>query len=347
MKQRIYLDNNATTFLDPRIAEYLSEVMQSPYGNPSSVHSYGQDARGKINQARRTIANYLGVKPQEILFTSGGTEGMNTLLRGLTDGHIVSSLTEHACAYNFLQDNNATLVDPSEITQAVGEDTKLISVMSVNNETGLKNDIEGIAAFAHSRGIPVVVDAVAQLGKEPITIPKGVVGMAFSGHKIHAPQGIGFIYLRSPYRLKPLFSGSQEYGYRGGTENYLGILALAKAIELIDFGNVQALRDDFEKQLKDALPSIMINGAGPRISNVSNIAFPNVDGETLLITLDQKGVCASHGSACSSGALEPSRILLKMGIPLNIVKSSLRFSLSRMTTQADVDAAVKIITESL
>jgi len=354
MDPRIYLDNNATTFLDPRVKEAMIQSLLLQ-GNPSSVHSYGQEAKAALNRSRRTIADYLGVKPSEILFTSGGTEGLNMLLRGYPRGHIVTSSVEHACVYEtikalgpatFIQPGLRGAPRPEEVEKAITSHTTLIATMAVNNETGVKTDIAGIASLAKQRKIPFVVDAVCWLGKEPIEIPPGVTAMAFSGHKFHAPKGVGFVYIRSSSAVDSLLLGGvQEYGKRGGTENLPGIVGMAEAIRCLDDSSTQRmqfLRDKLETKLL-SLGDVTVNGQAPRVCNTSNLSFKGVEGETLLTKLDLAGIAVSHGSACSSGALEPSRILLNMGIPREEAASSIRISLSRFTTEEEIDRACEAI----
>lgn len=365
--QTIYLDNNGSTALDPLVADFIISILPALQANPSSSHTYGRKMRGLVSQARHEIATFLNAKPAEIIFTSGGTESVNLGIRGVlgrrSAGHVITSSVEHACTYETVQAMEqkgfeATFLSPGlhgavtaeAVKAAIRPDTCLIALMAVNNETGVKTDIAAIAALAESRAIPFVVDGVAWLGKEAVAIPKGVSFMAFSGHKVHAPQGVGMAYVRSGVKLEPqLTGGEQEFGRRAGTENVLGILALGKAIEILKSEQMAAsermrtLRDTFERRLKDAIPDIVVNGQGERVPNVSNLAFPGVDGETLLINLDRSGVAASHGSACSSGALEPSRVLLNMGVPLELVRASLRFSLSRFTTLQEIDRACEIL----
>ncbi len=366
--KRIYLDNNATTLLAPEVLEAMLLDLAAGPGNPSSLHFFGQEARKKLLSARTTIASYFKIKPAEIVFTSGGTEGINMLLRGHVEknpkGHIITSNVEHSCVYNTLKALEKKGVDvtylkvgpygavkPEAVKEAITGHTGLIILGAVNNETGVKTDLEAIAKIAHAANIPFVVDGVALLGKETFSIPAGVSAMAFSGHKIHAPKGSGFVFLRSSYKIAPLITGGdQEFAKRAGTENLSGILGLAQAIELLKkntsaMGKIKILRDRFEKKLKENLGEIVINGTGPRIGNTSNISFTGIDGETLLIQLDKAGIAASHGSACASGALEPSRILLNMQIPKSQVKSSVRFTLSRFTTEEEIGDAVHIITE--
>lgn len=368
MKPKIYLDNNASTAVDPRVVQAVVKDLQESVGNPFGVHSFGQEVRGRLNKARRTIADFLGVSSQEIVFTSGGTEALNMVIKGLLQGqpsvHIVTSSVEHACVYNTIkylekQGNEVSFlspglwgaITPEAVRAALNTNTRLIVLTAVNNETGVKTDINEIAKIAQEMKIPFVVDGVALLGKEPFTIPQGVTAMCFSGHKIHAPKGVGFAYIRKGARFTPLlFGGPQENNYRAGTENVSGIIGLSEAIAILkddlprSSEEMLRLRDLFESGLKAKLPNIIVNGQGPRVVNTSNISFMDVDGETLLMSLDREGVAASHGSACISGALEPSRVLLNMGIPLNQARSTLRFSLSRLTTQQEIEESVEIVT---
>lgn len=366
MKTKIYLDNNATTFVDPRVIQSMLPVFTSQFGNPSSIHQFGQEAKKLLQNARSTIASYLGVKPTEIIFTSGGTESINLLLQGHfldKKGHILSSNIEHSsvyktlgflgkkgCKVTYLQAGELGAVTVEQIEEAITADTSLLCFTAVNSETGVKIDLEKISALAQRKGIPLFIDGVALLGKEPFSIPAGVSAMAFSGHKFHAPKGSGIAFIRSSFSTSPLFfGGSQEYEKRPGTENLPAIVGLAKAVELLREELISAthqmetLRDYFEKTLIQEMQDVMINGKGPRICNTSNLSFLGLDGESLLIHLDLAGVAASHGSACSSGALEPSRILRNMGLEKARLQSSLRFSLSRFTTQEEIDLAIQIL----
>jgi cysteine desulfurase len=365
--KRIYLDHNASTSLDPQILKILIKELEEEEGNPSSTHFEGRQIRRKLEQSRQTIASFFKVKPNEIIFTSGGTEGAALLIQGIMlqypSGHVISSGSEHACVYQtlkalekraaqvtFLTAGLAGAVQPEEVEQAIRPETRLITLMAVNNETGVMTDLESIAVIAQRHQIPFVVDGVAWLGKALVQIPAGVSALFFSGHKFHAPKGIGFCICRQSLRLTPLFmGGSQEQQHRAGTENLPGIVALAKAVAILEkqqelaIDHMRRLRDQLEMQLIAALPQVVVNGTGPRVSNTSNLAFLGVDGEALLMNLDMAGISVSHGSACSSGALEPSRILLEMGIPLSQVRSSIRFSLSRNTTESEISAAVAAI----
>jgi cysteine desulfurase len=360
----IYLDNNATTPIDPRVKEAILQEMEQPQGNPSSVHAFGQAAKSRLTKARRAIAAYLKVKPHEILFTSGATEGINLLLRGLCQKgqHLITSTVEHPALFEtakYLEAQGVEVtylpvglkgsIELEELQRAIRPNTRLIALLSVNNETGVKNDIEGIAEIAERNKILFFVDGVAHLGKESFHLPRGVSAACFSGHKIHAPQGIGFVYAAQNLKLKPLlFGGVQEYQKRGGTENLIGAVALAESVRLLSEPHQMGrLRDLFERELQAGLEGVSVNGLGERICNTSNLSFEGVDGELLLAHLDMAGVAASHGSACSAGSLELSRVLINMGLARERAAASLRFSLSRMTTESEIYRALQIIIENV
>lgn len=364
---RIYLDNNASTPIDPRVLAVMEEDLCHHYGNPSSAHALGQDSRKRLTQARHAVAGFFHVRPNELIFTSGGTEALNMVIKGLfldnPHGHIITSSVEHSAVYatvkalekgnvhaTFLSVGVHGAATVEAVEAAIRPDTRLITLMAVNNETGVKTDIEAIAELAYERRIPFVVDGIAILGKELFSIPAGVSAICFSGHKLHAPKGVGLAVVRSALKLTPLITGGEhEAGHRAGTENISGILAFAKAIELLReelpaaSEKMGRLRDKLEKSLQDQLPGVIVNGLGPRVVNTTNLSFEGVEGETLLAAMDMEGISASHGSACASGALEPSRILLNMGISTEMARSAIRFSLSRMTTEQEIDAAIPII----
>jgi cysteine desulfurase len=367
MHSKAYLDSNATTMVDPLVATAMIEDLTSFPANPSSQHALGKKAKQVLSQARETISSYLQVKPSEILFTSGGTESMNLLIRGIaTPGcHIITSNIEHSCVQKTLQDMEKLGYSVSYlpagldgscaislVKEAITPATKLLVFSAVNSETGVKQDISLLANLALQCNIPLVIDAVALLGKEIFTIPNGVTAMGFSAHKFHGPKGVGFIFLRSKTKITPLLTGGgQEYGLRSGTENLTGIVGCAKAVELLNVKlpsatkHMEALRDHFESALLKAFPFLQVNGKSARICNVSNIAFAGIDAETLLIHLDRLGIYASQGSACASGALEPSRILLQMGLSSSLVKSSVRFSLNRNTTLEEISYTLSVLLE--
>ncbi len=364
MSRRIYLDCNSSTALDARVLEVLIQELKEEEGNPSSIHFHGQQCRRKLDESRQIIARFLGVRPNEIIFTSGGTEGACLLLNGVmqhfTTGHIITSSVEHSCVFetvkdlekkgyqaSFLPVGSLGAVEPHTVKEALRPDTRLITLMAVNNETGVKTDIESIAAIAQQAHIPFVVDGVALLGKESFNIPQGVSAIFFSGHKIHAPKGIGFSVCKQTLKMNPLCTGgTQEFGRRAGTENLPGIIALAQAISILAneqemiTSYLSARRNQLEEGVMARLEGVLVNGDGQRVSNTTNLSFVGVDGESLLMNLDLEGISVSHGSACSSGALEPSRILLNMGLPLPRANSSIRFSVGRHTTEEDIARAV-------
>lgn len=366
----IYLDNNATTFLDPEVQKCAEDFLKESYGNPSSQHLFGQRAKSLLSESRKKIASYFGSAANQILFTSGGTESANLCIRGLLphkNARILSSKLEHACVLDtleqlakegaevvYLPTGESGAVHLADLQHALStQKFDLIVLMAVNNETGVKNDVEGIANAAEKAGVPLIIDAVAWMGKEEIKVPKGVSALFFSGHKIHALPGVGCIYLKPRLKLSPqLLGGSQEFSMRAGTENLLGIAALAKAVERLQeeqshsIKKMEVLRDHFERELLK-LPHVVVNGTGPRVCNTTNLAFLNKDGETLLIALDQHHIACSLGSACSSGAIEPSRVLLSMGLPTSRAACSLRFSLSRFTTEEEIESAIRIIRDLL
>jgi cysteine desulfurase len=367
--QRIYLDNNATTGVDPRVLEAMLPELSLTPSNPSSIHFFGQEAKNRLQKARESIASFFMVKPQEILFTSSGTEAINLILRGFfpkeISGHAITSNVEHSCVYKTLSDLQTKGLDvaflpagllgavsPEQVKEAIRPHTRFIALIAANNETGVKHDLDAIGQIALDAGIPLIVDGVALLGKELFTLHPGISAITFSGHKVHGPKGVGCAVVRSTLKLAPfLTGGSQEYALRPGTENLPGIIGLAKAIELLktelpEAGHRMAkLRDLLEAGLLQKANPVVVNGMGPRICNTTNLSFPGDQGEDLLIALDMAGIAVSHGSACSSGALEPSRVLTNMGLPMQIARSALRFSLSRNTTLAEIERTIETVSE--
>lgn len=361
----IYLDNHATTQVAPEVLSVVQQELAMPPSNPSSTHRLGQLAAKRLLGARESIARFFSMKPQEIFFTSGGTESMNWLIRGslsrFPSGHVITSNVEHSCVeqelrslaqgweVSFLPAGLFGAVLPPAVEEAIRPDTRLVVLGAANTETGVKLDVEGVAKICLERKIPFLVDGVGILGKEPFSLHAGVSGIGFSGHKFHAPKGTGLVVARSHVRLVPLFlGGGQEGGKRAGTENLAGILGLAEAIRLFGKGDaassIQQLRDRMEKELIERAGPVLIHGEGPRLATVSNLSFPGVSGEDLLIALDQRGVAVSHGSACSSGSLEPSRVLTQMGISHRQASGAIRISLSRYTTQEEISSFVEILT---
>lgn len=329
--------------------------LSGPPANPSSVHAFGQRAKGLISKARAQVAAFFGAKPEEILFTSGGTESINTFLKALV-GHVVTTSIEHSAIAKTLKNLKVTEVPvglwgaplPNQIEEAIQPDTSAIILSASNAETGVKIDLEAIAKIAERRKIPLFIDAVSFIGKEPFILYPGITAVAISAHKFHGPKGIGALYLRSSFKLPAAITGgAQEMGRRAGTENLAGILGLAEALEILKENQTHItsklldLRIHLESALVQKIPDIAINGSGPRISNTVNIAFLGCDGETLLMQLDLAGIAVSHGSACSSGSIEPSRVLTNMGIDRKTARSSIRFSLSRLNTREEIDLAVE------
>lgn len=367
---RVYLDNNATTPIAREVLDEYARALSIVFGNPSSIHQEGQLARSELQEARRRIAAHLNVMPQEIIFTASATEALNLILRGFfgyeLKGHVISSSIEHAAVYATLQDLQPGIdvtflspdasgqIAPQQVLEAIRPDTRLITLMAVNNETGVCIDIDSVSDIAGMHNIPFVVDGVALFGKKRFHIKSGCSAMVFSGHKFHAPKGISFAFIRKSFRLHPwLTGGEQEFGRRAGTENVPACMALAKAVELAlhnlddTLAKIGHLRDYFESRLKKELSQIAINGSGQRVCTTSNILFPKLDGEALVMYLDLHGVAASLGSACATGAIEPSRVLLQMGLTQEEAVASIRFSLSRFTTKDEIDAAIAVIVQGV
>lgn len=359
MHTPIYLDNNATTLIDPRVQKAMMEVSSFP-ANPSSVHAYGKKAKLLLTKARETIATYFKVEKSKLFFTSGGTHSLNLLIQGLLpkSGKILTTDIEHPSIFETLKSLQKKIEvqflsvglkgAPSvDLIEKNLEGVTLLVFSAVYSETGALLDLEKVADLAYRWQIPLIIDAVALLGKKELFLHPGISGMAFSSHKIHGPKGVGLIYLKDPKNFSPqVFGGNQENGIVPGTENLEGIVGFAKAIELLSSSHeahMKELRDYFEEKLLSALPDLFINASESRICNISNIAFLNLDAEALLFSLDMMGIYASLGSACSSGALEPSRVLLNMGHSRKHASSSLRFSLSRETKKEEIDSAISSI----
>lgn len=370
MKDYIYLDNNATTKVDPKVIEAIHEDLSGPPANPSSNHFLGKRAKNLLIQSKKTIANYLNVDSNEIIFTSGGTETMNLLIRGviqaLGKGHIISTDIEHACIHktlldlekkgceiSFIKTGTFGSAKAAQVKELIKESTKLIVLSAVNSETGVLTEIDKISQIAEEEDICFVIDCVALLGKKRIVFPKKKTAAGFSSHKIHGPKGIGFAYISKDLPLSPIIlGGHQENNLRPGSENLPGIIGTSKAIELAyekideNINKISELRDYFEATLSKHL-KIEINGEGPRICNTSNISFIGIDAEDLLIRLDLNGVLASHGSACQSLNTTLSRVLLNMGLGKERAKSAIRFSFSRLNTKTEIDKVIEIIIEAV
>jgi len=369
--RNVYLDNNATTGLDLRVLEAMTPYFVETFGNASSIHTYGQRARAAVEDARRQVADLLGAQPQEIVFTSGGTESDNTALSGVATAladkgrHVVTTSIEHPAVLRtceqlskqgfvvtYVPVGRDGIVRMDELAKALTDQTILVSVMHVNNETGTIQPLHEIAELTRERRIVFHTDAVQSAGKIPVDLKDlGVDLASFSAHKLHGPKGVGVLFVRRGVRFKPLLvGGSHERGRRAGTENVPGIIGVGKACELArealsDMNTrVRALRDRLEQRILDEIPQSAVNGSRTeRAPHVANISFRGVEGEALLISLDFQGVAVSTGSACSSGSLEPSHVLKALGQSQDLIRGSIRFSLSRMTTEQDIDYVLEIL----
>jgi len=365
----IYLDHNATTPVDPRVFEAMKPYLTEYYGNPSSIYRAGQDVRKSVEDARDTLAALLGAAPREVYFTSGGTESDNTAIKGIAlnrgSGHIITSAIEHPAVFEvvkwlekrgfsatFVGVDSDGLVDPEEVMQAIREDTIVISIMHANNEVGTLQPIEEIAAIAREKGIPFHTDAVQTTGKMKIDVgAMGVDLLSLSAHKFYGPKGVGALYVRKGTKFDPcVHGGHQERGVRGGTENVAGIIGLGKAVEIAaaemdeESVRVRKLRDKLESGLAGAIDDLRFNGhREKRMFNTSSVIVKYVEGEAMLLNLDYHGIAASSGSACTSGSLDPSHVLLAMGLPAPIAHGSLRFSLGRATTAEGVDKVIEVL----
>ena len=368
MTKTVYLDNNATTQVAPEVVEEMLPYFNDLYGNPSSMHFFGGQVNRRVEDAREKVAALLGAKPDEIIFTSCGTESDNASIMGTLDRypekrHFVTTRVEHPAVWNLCPylrskdyritelsvDHNGQL-DLEELKLVIGDDTALVSIMYANNETGVIFPIDAIGEIVKARGIPFHTDAVQAVGKIPLDMSKQPIDMlSLSGHKLHAPKGIGVLYLRRGTKFSPLMKGGhQEKGRRGGTENVPYIVGLGRAAELAlanmeeETTRVQALRDRMEKGLVESVPNTIVNGEGAnRLPNTSSVCFEYVEGESILMMLDEIGVCASSGSACTSGSLEPSHVLRAMGVPFTAAHGSIRLSLSVYNKDEEVDHLLK------
>ncbi|BAH75202.1 cysteine desulfurase NifS [Solidesulfovibrio magneticus] len=364
MNPVVYLDNNATTRVAPEVAEVMLPYLTEFYGNPSSMHSFGGQVGLQLKKARADVASVLGCDPLELIFTSCGSESDNTAILSALAAqpekkHLVTTRVEHPAILSlakhleekgyevtYLGVDDKGNLDLDELAGAVRKDTAIVSVMYANNETGVIFPIPEIAALCKAKGVLFHTDAVQAVGKIDIDLSKLPVDMlSLSGHKLHAPKGVGVLYVRKGTPFRPfLIGGHQERGRRAGTENTAGIIALAAAMTLAkahmaeENTRVKALRDRLEAGILAAVPHSQINGdTAHRLPNTTSIAFKFVEGEAILLMLDQYGISASSGSACTSGSLEPSHVLRAMGVPFTYAHGSIRFSLSRYTTDADID----------
>jgi len=369
---RVYLDNNATTPVLPEVFEAMRPWFGERFGNASSIHHHGQDTRAAVESARESVAELLGCNAPEVVFTSGGTESDNLAIAGLVAAgdHVITSGIEHhavlhaakhleelGCEVTVLPVDGRGLIDPSDVRRALRPKTKLISVMMANNETGVLQLAEEIGKLAAEAGAHFHTDAVQAAGKVALDAKRiACQALSISGHKMHAPQGVGALYVKKGTRLTPLFYGGRhERSRRAGTENVPGIVALGKAAEMAkqafdrgDQERMSAMRDRLEQGILAQVGEAGVNGDGaPRVPNTSNIHFDHIEGEALVIALDLKGLAVSTGAACSSGAMEPSHVLLAMGLKPERARASIRFSLGKQTTEEDIDFALSIVPETV
>ncbi|HTL71635.1 MAG TPA: cysteine desulfurase family protein [Candidatus Eisenbacteria bacterium] len=362
-----YLDYNATSPLDPRVFEFMKTYLTGAFGNASSIHKKGQEARNAVEAAREKIADALEVEPGDVFFTSGGTESDNLALKGMMEAsekrkHLVVSAVEHQAVLfpaQYLEKRGYYLtvvragsdgvVDLNALKEAINDDTALVSLMHVNNETGAIQPVEEAARLAHAKGALLHVDAVQSFGKLPVQPEEaGFDLVSLSGHKICGPKGAGALYVKKGVKLKALtHGGHQEKNVRPGTENVAAIAGFGRAAELAaaereeDGARAGRLRDRLEEGLRRAVPGLRLNGppAG-RVRNTLNLSFEGLEGETLLMNFDLKGICVSTGSACTAGSIEPSHVLLAMGLSEPLARDAVRFSLGRFTTGEEIDYAL-------
>jgi cysteine desulfurase len=364
----IYVDNNATTRVAPEVLEEMLPYFSELYGNPSSMHSFGGNVARKIKESRAKVAKLIGAMPEEILFTACGTESDSTAIRAALISnpdrkHIIASRVEHPAIKNLFENlakngyrvtfvpvDSKGLLDLDYLYGHLDDDTAVVSIMWANNESGVIFPVEEIAQAVRAKGIVFHTDAVQAVGKVPVDMNKVQADMlSLSGHKIHAPKGIGALYIRKGTKFSPfLIGGHQESGRRGGTENVASIIGLGKASEmaLADLDQmstrIKNLRDKLENTLMKTVPNTMINGdREQRLPNTTSIGFEFVEGEAILLMMDEFGICASSGSACTSGSLEPSHVLRAMGVPFTAAHGSIRFSLSTYNTEDEIDFIIE------
>ena len=369
--RKVYFDHSATTPVHPAVAEDMIQYITGHFGNPSSVHSYGRDARKAVEDAREKVARGIGAQPEEIVFTAGGTESDNMAIRGVAranraqGNHIITSAVEHHAILDTCQAlekdgfeltvlpvDEYGLVRVEDVAGAIGDQTILISIMHANNEVGAIEPIGEIGRLARERGVLMHTDAVQSIGKIPVHVEELKVDfLSLSGHKIYGPKGVGALYIRKGARWQPIdFGGGQERKRRPGTENVAGIVGLGKAMELAaadldeESSRLLQLRDKLIQRVLEKVPNVRLNGhPNLRLPNHVNFSFEFIEGESLLLSLDMQGIAASSGSACTSGSLSPSHVLTAMGIPNEIAQGSLRLTLGRDNTEEDVETFIAVL----
>jgi cysteine desulfurase len=371
MSRRVYLDHNASTPVHPEVLAEMLPYFGDVYGNPSSVHGFGREARAAVDVARERVATFLRVRPDELVFTSGGTESDNFGLKGLAlargSGHLITSTIEHHAvlrsaqaleaqgfAVTYLPVDHTGMVDPDDVRRALRADTVAISVMHANSEVGTIQPVAAIGAIAREAGVPFHVDAVQTFGKVPIDLEAmGIDALSFSSHKIYGPKGIAGLYIRRGTKMISIqHGGEHERRRRAGTENVPGIVGLGKAVEIrgrdmkAEGERVSALRDRMWDGIRARVPDVRLNGhPTERLPGTANICYRNVESESIVLGLDLKGIAVSAGSACTAGSVEPSHVLVAMGVPLDWAMGAVRSSLGRSTTAEDVDYVVESVVE--
>ena len=371
MSRRVYLDHNASTPVHPEVLAEMLPYFGDVYGNPSSVHGFGREARAAVDVARERVATFLRVRPDELVFTSGGTESDNFGLKGLAlargSGHLITSTIEHHAVLRsaqaleaqgftvtYLPVDHTGMVDPDDVRRALRADTVAISVMHANSEVGTIQPVAAIGAIAREAGVPFHVDAVQTFGKVPIDLEAmGIDALSFSSHKIYGPKGIAGLYIRRGTKMISIqHGGEHERRRRAGTENVPGIVGLGKAVEIrgrdmkAEGERVSALRDRMWEGIRARVPDVRLNGhPTERLPGTANICYRNVESESIVLGLDLKGIAVSAGSACTAGSVEPSHVLVAMGVPLDWAMGAVRSSLGRSTTAEDVDYVVESVVE--
>ena len=365
--RRVYLDNNATTPVLPEVLEAMQPFFTEHFGNASSIHHHGQETRAAVERARESVAMLLGCRASEVVFTSGGTEADNLAIFGLIQpgDHIISSTIEHHAVLNsvkhfqetgnevtFVPVDGRGLVNSDDVRRAIRPNTKLISIMMANNETGVLQPVEEIGKIGADADVYFHTDAVQAAGKVPLNVNAiGCDLLSISGHKFHAPQGVGALYVRKGTILQAMMRGGRhERSRRAGTENVAGIVGLGKAAEIVqaalqngEINKMAAMRDHLEQAMLEVDATGVNGDDAPRVPNTTNVYFDHIEGEALIIGLDLKGLAVSTGAACSSGALEPSHVLTAMGSSADRARASIRFSLGKQNTQEDIDYAIELI----
>jgi cysteine desulfurase len=370
--RKVYLDHNATTPVHPEVLEAMLPYFKEKFGNPSSIHSFGRETKVALEDAREKVASLLGASSNEIFFTGGGTESDNLAVKGTAYAnrkkglHIITSKIEHhaileSCKFlekegfviTYLPVDSKGVVDPGELKKAIRDDTTLVSIMYVNNEVGSMQPIEEFSGMAKERGIYFHTDAVQAMGKMSISVKKlnNIDMLSMSGHKINGPKGVGAIFIRKGVRITPWsHGGHHERSRRAGTENIPGIVGFAKALELAvrdledQNKHLKELTETFYRKLTETIPDVILNGdLNRRVSNTLNLSFKGVEGESIILSLDLKGVAVASGSACTSGTLEPSHVLSAMGIAPEIAQGAIRFSFGRDNTMEDVEYVASIL----